>query len=105
MKDIIQVVPRCDNRVYVYDEDGTVYLYDANFLVNKNKVLQNQEFFINRCTILNNTLAWDITGNYDESNCIDISPEKIFSSPIVKEKEVFEYVEQHKEELKERLSL
>ena len=34
----------------------------------------NIENFKNTCTVMNGTLAWDISGKMDESDCIDIDP-------------------------------
>ena len=36
--------------------------------------LRNIENFKNTCTVMNGTLAWDISGKMDESDCIDIDP-------------------------------
>ena len=36
------------------------------------------EKFVATCTVMNNTLVWDINGNFDEYNCIDIDPETIY---------------------------
>lgn len=33
------------------------------------------------CTILNDTLAWDITGDRNESKCIDIDPDTLYNLP------------------------
>lgn len=30
------------------------------------------------CTVMNGTLAWDISGNRDESSCIDIDPFTVY---------------------------
>lgn len=32
------------------------------------------KIFKNTCTVMNGTLAWDISGKMDESDCIDIDP-------------------------------
>jgi hypothetical protein len=34
--------------------------------------------FIEKCTVLNSTLAWDIEGHFNPHNCIDIDPETIY---------------------------
>jgi len=52
------------------------------------KQLQNIHIFKNTCTILNNTLAWDISGKQDKSNCIDIDPETLYKLPAIKDKAV-----------------
>lgn len=103
--EIIQVVPRCDLKVYVYDDLGNIYIYDAAKFAKKYIMLQDKNFFINRCTIINNTLAWDKIENRDNGQCIYVSHASICTSSIVQEKEVFKYVEQHKIDLKERLGL
>jgi len=37
---------------------------------------------MNCCTVLNNTLAWDLSGNYDPYNCIDLDPEVLYQESI-----------------------
>ena len=65
--DIVQVVPFEDYTVDVYFEDGKIVCYDAKPLLDKKvfEPLKNLNFFMNACTILNGTLAWDITGDRD----------------------------------------
>ena len=36
--------------------------------------MRDIENFKNACTVMNGTLAWDISGKMDESDCIDIDP-------------------------------
>ena len=62
--DIVQVVPFEDYTVYVYFEDGKIVCYDAKPLLDKKvfEPLRDKDFFLNSCTILNGTLAWDVTG-------------------------------------------
>jgi len=38
------------------------------------KPLQDIQTFKNTCTVLNDTLAWDLSGNRNPSDCIDIDP-------------------------------
>ncbi len=38
--------------------------------------------FTERCTVMNNTLAWDISGTYDPYNCLDIAPETIYENSL-----------------------
>lgn len=85
---VVQVVPTNDYKVYVYFDDGKIKLYDASELVEKGvfKQLKDIELFQKSCTVLNDTLAWDISGNYDPSNCLDIDPDNIYNScPDVQE--------------------
>lgn len=65
--DIVQVIPNEDYTVYVYFEDGKIrsnVCYDAKTLLKKKvfEPLKDIKFFMNACTILNGTLAWDVTG-------------------------------------------
>ena len=48
--------------------------------------LKNIDFFMNACTILNDTLAWDVSGNRDCSKCLDIDPDMLYSLENVEEK-------------------
>lgn len=80
MKTVIQVLPRKDFKVYVYFNDGRIKLYDVAPLLGKGvfKKISNLNDFIEKCTVLNGTLAWDIGGNFDTHNCIDIDPENLY---------------------------
>lgn len=79
--DIVQVVPYEDYKIYVYFDDGKIVCYNAKPLLEKKgfALLKNKDFFINACTILNDTLAWDVSGNRDTSMCIDIDPDMLYS--------------------------
>lgn len=81
---VIQVVPTQDFKVYVYFNDGKIKLYDMNPLLNQG-VFQNisdLDSFTEKCTVLNHTLAWDLSGTFDPKNCIDIDPETIYNDGI-----------------------
>lgn len=85
---VVQVLPTNDYKVYVYFADGKIKLYDASELVEKGvfKQLKDIELFKKSCTVLNDTLAWDISGTYDSSNCLDIDPNNIYDTcPDVEE--------------------
>jgi len=77
---VVQVIPYEDYMVYVYFEDGKIVCYDARplLLMKVFKPLEDINVFMNACTILNNTLAWDINGNRDETTCLDIDPEMLY---------------------------
>jgi len=79
---VIKVVPTVDYKVYVYFEDGKIKLFDANELIMKGvfKQLQDKELFVNSCIVMNGTLAWDVSGNSDESSCLDVDPEELYNS-------------------------
>ena len=86
--DIVQVIPNEDYTVYVYFEDGKIVCYDAKTLLKKKvfEPLKDINFFMNACTILNGTLAWDVTGTRDCSKCLDIDPEMLYGLENVSEK-------------------
>jgi hypothetical protein len=85
---VLQVVPTDDYQVYIYFEDGKIKLFDASELIKKGvfQQLQDVELFKKFCTVLNNTLAWDLSGKFDPYNCLDLDPEELYNScPDVKE--------------------
>ena len=64
-------------------------LYVMMLTLLKKKVfepLKDINFFMNACTILNGTLAWDVTGTRDCSKCLDIDPEMLYGLENVSEK-------------------
>lgn len=84
--EIVQVIPTKEYTVFLYYDDGNVRLYNAKPLLNKGGIfdkLKDIEIFINTCTIMNGTLAWDIAGNYNIWECIDICPDTLLESPLV----------------------
>ena len=67
---VVQVIPLDNYHVQVFfDDDTTQDLKSSIF-----EPLRNIENFKNTCTVMNGTLAWDISGKMDESDCIDIDP-------------------------------
>lgn len=69
-------------------KDGKIVCYDVKPLLEKEvfAVLKDIEYFMTTCTILNDTLAWDVSGNRDNTTCIDIDPETLYGLDAVKEK-------------------
>lgn len=84
---IVQVVPTKEHTVYVYFEDSKIVCYDVKPLLDKEAfgVLRKVEYFIKTCTIMNDTLAWDVSGNRDHTVCIDIDPDMLYELDAVKE--------------------
>lgn len=82
---IVQVYPTEDYKVYVYFEDGKIVCYDAVPLLDKDVFapLCDKSFFIDRCTIINDTLAWDVTGDRNVCKCLDIDPETLYNLEYV----------------------
>ena len=85
---VVQVIPQNDYTVFVYFDDGKIVLYDMSSKLNKEifKPLNDIEIFKNACTVLNGTLAWDLSGNYDPRECIDIDVFTLYELPCVQEK-------------------
>lgn len=81
---VLQVYPTPDYKVYIYFSDGKVKLFDALPLIEKGvfRILKDRDFFLNRCTVLNKTLAWDITGDFNPSQCIDLDPVVLYRDSI-----------------------
>ena len=86
--DIVQVVPYDDYTVSVYFCDGKIVLYDVKPKLDKGvfKKLNNKTFFMERCKIMNDTLAWDVTGTNDPTSCIDIDPDYLYSLQHIAER-------------------
>ena len=83
MPEVVQVVPFEDYTVSVYFSDGKIVSYDARPKLNSGvfRALSDINIFMNCCTIMNDTLAWDIGGNQDPSTCIDIAPDTLYALP------------------------
>ncbi len=86
---VVQAVAGQDFSVYAYFHDGTVRLLDASPLVRKGGVfapLQDANFFRDRLTVINDTVAWDIGGTRDPCTCVDLDPCELYEScPIVED--------------------
>ena len=85
---VVQVVPRKDYSVYVYFEDGKIVCYDMQHMIGKEvfRPLKDLDTFIDTCTVMNDTLAWDIQGNRDNTACWDIDPETLYALPYAEER-------------------
>lgn len=85
--EIVQVVPHPDYTVSVYFHDGKIVRYDMNPNLDKEVFapLQDPQVFIRACTILNDTLAWDLSGSRDPEKCIDIDPDMLYSLPAAED--------------------
>ncbi len=84
---VVQVIPMKDYSVYVYFEDGKIVCYDMSHMIEKDVFhpLKNMDIFMNTCTVLNDTLAWDISMNRDNTTCLDIDPDTLYALPFVEE--------------------
>ena len=86
--DVVQVIRFEDYTVDVYFDDGKIVRYDVTPFLEEGifRKLKDLQVFINACTILNGTLAWDIAGNRNEQECIDIDPETLHALPDASER-------------------
>jgi len=84
LRSVVQVYPTNDFKVYVYFDDGAIRLYDISPYLNKGVFTKISELssFKERCTVMNGTLAWDLSGQFDPSKCIDIDPETIYAQGL-----------------------
>lgn len=83
---IVQVVPGEGHDIFLYFTDGSVRLYDAAPLLERSGVfeqLQDKDFYLNRMTVMNGTLAWDVTGTRDATQCIDLDPCNLYTNSVV----------------------
>lgn len=80
--DVVAVTPYDDYKVEVAFADGKIVMYSIKHLLGIGvfRMLADQQFFKERCTILNHTLAWDVSGDGDPYRCIDIDPDTIYRS-------------------------
>lgn len=81
-----EVLPNRDYTVEVRFDDGKVVRYDASSLLNRGRctALKDLDIFMSRCMVMNHTLAWDISGNRDETECIDIAPDTLYALDEIK---------------------
>ena len=82
MVEVVQVIPHEDYTVEVLFMDGKRVLYDAKPIVGRGvfEPLQDKEFFMSRCTVLNHTLAWDVTGDMNPYKCLDLDPIVLYNA-------------------------
>jgi hypothetical protein len=85
---VVQALAGSDYTVYAYFTDGTIHLFDVKPLIANGGVferLTEGSFFTDKLTVMNSTVAWDLSGCYDPSNCIDIDPFVIYESERVED--------------------
>lgn len=77
---VIQVIPTNEYKVYIYFADGKIKLFNASSLVEKGvfRKFKDINLFIKSCTVINGTIGWDIKGNHDPSDCLDLDPENLY---------------------------
>ena len=85
---VVQVIPMENYSVYVYFEDGKIVCYDMIQMIEKEvfRPLKDITVFKEACTVMNDTLAWDIGGKRDNTKCLDIDPDTLYDLPMEAEK-------------------
>lgn len=82
---LYQVVPNKDFSVLLYYDNGEIKKYDCKWVLEEGGVFEkiyDADEFVNLCTIMNNTLAFDISGEFDPTNCIDICPDTLYEESV-----------------------
>ena len=85
---VLQAVPTDDFRVYAYFDDGSIRLVDIAPLIAAGTVfepLADPAIFRSTVTVLNDTVAWDLSGKRDPYDCIDLDAMTIYATPEIKE--------------------
>ncbi|NGM17815.1 DUF2442 domain-containing protein [Eggerthellaceae bacterium zg-893] len=83
---VVQAVAGPDKTVYAYFSDGRITCVDMAPSIEAGGVfsrLEDEGFFAEALTVLNDTVAWDVSGRFDPTTCIDIDPFTAYESPIV----------------------
>lgn len=85
---VVQVIPLDNYHVQVFFDDGKIVDYDTTQDLKSSifEPLRDIENFKNACTVMNGTLAWDISGKMDESDCIDIDPFTLYEMEAVNDR-------------------
>lgn len=74
---VVQALAGDNRMVYAYFSDGSVRLFDVAPLIERGGVfaqLADDAFFRERLAVLNDAVAWDVTGDLDPTTCIDLDP-------------------------------
>ena len=83
---LFQVFPTDDYKVYLYYDNGEIKLYDCKWILKEESdvfiKIHDIAIFKKICTIMNGTLAFDISLSRDPYSCIDICPDTIYEESI-----------------------
>lgn len=85
---VVQVVALDNYHVQVFFDDGKIVSYNAADDLEGEVFapLQDIKIFKETCTVMNNTLAWDVAGNRNTTQCIDIDPFTLYELPSINNK-------------------
>jgi hypothetical protein len=82
---LYQVVPFDDFSVVLFYDNGEIKKYDCSWVLKEDGIFNNIHSatdFKSKCCIMNNTLAFDIAGNFDTTKCIDICPDTLYTESV-----------------------
>lgn len=82
---LFQVAAEQNYSVVLYYDNEEIKRFDCKFVLKEQGVftaIHNKEKFLSLCTIMNGTLAWDISGQRDLYNCIDICPDTLYQDSV-----------------------
>ena len=85
---VVQAMAGEDFTVYAYFSDGSIKRFDVKPLIQRGGVfskLADEKLFQSALTVLNDTIAWDFTGRYDSTQCIDIDPFEVYEGENVRD--------------------
>jgi len=88
--EVVQVIPQSNFTVIVYFDDGKIVIYDMKPLIEKGnyeKISKSNEF-IDKCVVLNGTLAWDVEGKMNEKNCIIMDVNEVYNNGTLVEEPI-----------------
>jgi len=82
---VVQAVAADEYIVYCYFDDGRVTRMDMTPYVGNGAFapLSDLALFSDSLTVLNGTVAWDISGDRDPADCIDIDPVTLYEQPAI----------------------
>lgn len=84
---VVQALAGDNDTVYAYYSDGSFRRADIKPLIERGGVfaqLKNPDVFRDCLTVLNDAVAWDISGERDEASRIDLDPWKMYEeSPVL----------------------
>ena len=82
---LFQVYPTDDFKVFLYYDNGEIKLYDCAWVLGEVGVflkIHDVNVFKETCTVMNGTLAFDISRVRDPYTCIDICPDTVYEESI-----------------------
>jgi len=82
---LFQVLPTDDYKVRLYYDNGEIKLYDCAWILREKGAFEKIHDIANfkaLCTIMNGTLAFDVSLVRDPCSCIDICPDTVYEDSV-----------------------